>query len=103
MMRLTGILLLIFSCCSKTTFAQLEITTGYAVNKNLADGAPIHIAYDFKIKNRLYTKSQLGYKYLYYYNDFVDATLTFSIKELHQTLSYEVIKKRSIFLNLILA
>lgn len=75
-------------------FSQLEITTGYAVNKNLADGLPIHVAYDLKIKNRLYTKSQIGYKYLYHFNDFVGAVIKVSIVELHQTLSYEIIKKK---------
>jgi hypothetical protein len=36
----------------------------------------------------------MGYKYLYHYNDFVGATLKVSIIELHQTLSYEVVKKK---------
>lgn len=79
-------------------FSQLEITTGYAVNRNLADGAPIQVAYDLKIKNRLYTKPQVGYKYLYHFNDFVGAVLKVSILELHQTLSYEVIKKKNYIL-----
>ncbi|MDB5223368.1 MAG: hypothetical protein JWN83_2035 [Chitinophagaceae bacterium] len=75
-------------------FAQLEITTGYATEKHLSDGPALQFAYDYKIKNRLYTKPQIGYKYLYYYNDFVGATLKISILEFHQTLSYEVIKKK---------
>ena len=74
--------------------AQLEISSGYAVNKSLADGAPIHLAYDFKLKDRLYTKSQVGYKYLYHFNDYVGATIQVSIFELHQTLSFQIIKKR---------
>lgn len=85
--------LLLTLCCSDA-LAQWEFSTGYAVNKNDADGAPINLAYDFKIKNRLFTKSQFGYKYLYRFNDFVGAKLKVSIIELHQTLSYEVIKKR---------
>lgn len=74
--------------------AQLEITSGYAINREEADGAPLQIAYDLKIKNRLYTKSQISYKYLYHFNDFVGATMKVSIFEIHQTLSYEVIKKK---------
>lgn len=74
------------------TYAQLEITTGYAITSQEPDGAPVQIAYDIQIKNRLYTKSQLGYKYLYHFNDFVGAKLKVSIFEIHQTLSYEVIK-----------
>jgi hypothetical protein len=74
------------------------MTTGYAVNKDLADGAPIQVGYDLKIKNRLYTKPQVGYKYLYHFNDFIEAVLKVSILELHQTLSYEVIKKNKYIL-----
>ena len=85
----------IFIFISKT-ICQPEITTGYAVNKNLADGVPLHIAYDIKIKNRLYAKPQVGYKYLHHFNDFVGATINVSIFEIHQTLSYEVIKKAKI-------
>jgi hypothetical protein len=76
------------------TFAQLEVTAGYAVNRNLADGIPLHIGYDIKINRLFYTKSQLGYKYLYHFNDFVGASIKVSIWEIHQTLSYEVIKKK---------
>ena len=87
-------LTLFFCFFISKSFSQLEITTGYAVNRNLADGAPIQVAYDFKIKNRLCTKAQAGYKYLSHFNDFVGADLKVSIIELHQTLSYEVIKKK---------
>jgi len=75
-------------------FSQLELTTGYAVNRNLADGAPLHVAYDLQLKNRLYTKSQIGFKYLYHYNDFVGAKMKVRIWEFHQTLSFEVIRKK---------
>ncbi len=75
--------------------AQLEVSTGYAVNRNLADGLPAQLAYDFQIKKRLFTKSQIGYKYLHHFNDFVGADLDVSIFELHQTLSYEIIRKRN--------
>lgn len=71
----------------------MEVSTGYAVNKNLASGAPVHVAYDIRIKNRLFVKPQIGYKYLKYYNDFTGGTIKGPIRELHQTLSYEVIKK----------
>ncbi len=74
--------------------AQLEVSTGYAVDKNLADGLPVQLAYDFQIKKRLFTKFQIGYKYLHHFNDFVGADLDVSIFELHQTLSYEIVKKR---------
>ena len=85
---------LFFCFFISNAFSQLEITTGYAVNKNLADGVPIQVAYDLKIKNRLYTKPQVGYKYLYHFNDFVGAVIKVSIWEFHQTLSYEIIKKK---------
>jgi len=74
--------------------AQLELTTGYAVNKDLADGAPIHVGYDINIKNRFFTKPQIGYKNLFYYNDFVGATLKVTILEFHQTFSYQVVKNK---------
>lgn len=97
-MKLVLIISFIVSIYSKEALSQLELTTGYAVNRLQADGLPIHIAYDFKLKNRYYTKSQIGYKYLYRYNDFVEATLKFSIIEFHQTISYEVINgKKFIF------
>ena len=89
---------LFFCLFSSGAFSQPEITTGYAVNKNLADGVPVHVAYDIKIKGRLYTKPQIGYKYLYHYNDFVGATLKVSILEFHQTFSYEVIRKKKYIL-----
>src|SRR5215216_5315197 len=76
-----------------TVFAQLEISSGVAVNKNNAVGFPVNLAYDFQIKNRLYTKSQLGYKHLHIFNDYVGANLDVSIWEIHQTFSYELIKK----------
>jgi hypothetical protein len=75
-------------------YGQLELTTVYAVDKDYADGAPLYIAYDFRIKNRLFTKSQIGFKYLHHFNDFVGATMEVRIWEFHQTLSYEVIKKK---------
>ena len=74
--------------------AQLEISSGFAINKQLATGAPIQIGYSFKLKNKIYTKSQIGYKYLHYYNDYVDANLNVSILEFHQTITYEVIKNK---------
>lgn len=79
--------------------AQLEITTGYAVNRNFADGASLQVAYDFKVKNRFYKKLQVGYKYLYHFNDFVGATLKVSIIEFHQTISYKLIRKMKYILN----
>lgn len=78
--------------------AQLEITTGYAVNRNLADGLPLHIGYEFKMNNKFYIKSQVGYKYLYHFNDFVGASIKVNIYELHQTASIEIIKKERFIL-----
>ena len=78
--------------------AQWEISTGYAVDGNLSDGIPMHIAYDIKLKNRIFTKSQIGYKRLKYYNDFVGATLKNTIVEFHQTFSYEIIKHKRFIL-----
>ncbi len=80
------------------TFAQFEISSGLAINKNNAAGFPIQFAYDFKIKNRLYIKPQFGFKYLHIYNEHVGATLNVSSWEIHQTFSYEVIKKRKFIL-----
>lgn len=91
------ITLFLFFFISKT-FAQLEVTTGYAVDKNLADGPALQVAYDLKIGDRFYTKPQTGFKYLYYYNDFVGATLKVSVFEFHQTLSYELIRKKKYIL-----
>lgn len=80
------------------SFCQLEISTGYAVNKQYPDGAPLHIGYDFKLANRLFTKSQVGYKYLYYFDDWVAAKLRTVSFELHQTFSYEAVKMRKYIL-----
>lgn len=89
------LLLLAFSLFAVTkSFCQLEISSGYAVNKGPANGAPLHIAYDFKLANRFYTKSQFGYKNLYHFNDFVEIKLRTISFELHQTFSYEVVKRR---------
>ena len=93
-----GYLLFILFFYSKDAFAQLEITTGYATNRNYADGIPLHIAYDFKLTNKLFTKSQIGFKYLYHFNDFVGATMKVTIWEFHQTISYELIKKKKYIL-----
>jgi hypothetical protein len=79
--------------------AQLEISTGYAINRVEADGVPIQIGYSFKLNSKINTKSQIGYKYLYHYNDFVEASIRFSLVELHQTISYDLIKKQSYILS----
>jgi hypothetical protein len=89
---------MIFFFLTGKVFAQLEITTGYAVNKNLADGLPLQFGYDLKIKGRLYSKPQIGYKYLYHFNNFVGAIINVNIIEFHQTLSYELIKKKKYIL-----
>lgn len=92
------LILMFFLGASSKSFSQLEISSGYAVNKEVADGAPLHIGYDFKLANRLYTKSQFGYKYLYNFDDFVEIKLRTTSFELHQTFSYEVVKKRKYIL-----
>lgn len=79
---------------SAAAFAQLEVSTGFAINKNNAAGFPVHLSYEFPIKGRWYTKSQVGYKHLSYYNEYVGANLYINSWEIHQTLSYEVVKKR---------
>ena len=79
---------------SLTSIAQLEISSGVAVNKNNAVGYPLHVGYDFTIKGKTYTKSQLGYKHLHVYNEHVGADLSVTSWEIHQTVSYEIIKKR---------
>lgn len=93
-MKLLIVLLSIFICNVNIVIAQLELTSGYAINRNLAGGAPIQIAYEFDVKENFFTKSQLGFKYLYRFNDFVGATMKTYIWEFHQTISYEVIKKK---------
>lgn len=75
-------------------FGQLEISSGFAISDGVkAMGAPILLGYDFKLKNRLFTKTQLDYKYLYAYNNFVMAKFILQVFGVHQTLSYELIKK----------
>jgi hypothetical protein len=91
MKRLIFVVLLLWS---SKAYSQLEITTGYAVNKNMADGPSLLLAYDFNIYNQLFTKSQVGYKYLFHFNDYVGATIQVSILEFHQTLSYEIAHNR---------
>jgi hypothetical protein len=92
-MRILLLLVILLATATKG-FGQLEISTGYAVNTENPGGLPLHIAYDFKLANRLYTKSQVGYKYLYYFNDWVAAKLRMVSFELHQTFSFEVVQKR---------
>ena len=70
----TTCLLLLLSNLSQ---AQWEFSTGYAVDGNLSDGMPMQIAYDIKLKNRFFTKSQIGYKRLKYFNDFVNSLVLF--------------------------
>lgn len=89
-----GVMIIFFFLTTATAYAQPEASTGFAVNREYAWGLPVQLAFDIKLANRLYTKPQLGYKYLHYYNDFVEASLKYSILELHQTVSYEVIKKK---------
>jgi Outer membrane protein beta-barrel domain len=97
-MRLLLILLLFVFGYSKNSFSQFELSTGYAINRRLADGPPLQIGYDVKLKKGLFTKSQVGYKYLYHFNDFVGVRININIIEFHQTFSYEVIKKKKFIL-----
>lgn len=92
------IILLFLLHVSISSFGQLEISSGYATNRNLADGAPLHMAYEFKLGNKLSTKSQIGYKNLRHENTFVGAILTVKIWEFHQTLAYEVVKRKKYIL-----
>ncbi|MCX6318121.1 MAG: hypothetical protein NTW29_12580 [Bacteroidetes bacterium] len=86
------LLLFISLFVSLAVNAQWELSTGYAANKYECDGMPIHIAYEFQMKNRWYSKSQLGFKSLYHFNDFTGATLRVRSWEYHQTFSYEIIR-----------
>lgn len=79
-------------------FAQLEFSTGYAVNKHLADGAPIHIGYEYALAGKFRTKTQSGYKHLYYYNNYIEATIRLDMLELHQTFTYPVLNKKKYIL-----
>ena len=93
------LLLTVFALFVTTSaFSQLELSTGVAANKQDALGFPLHFSYDFQIKSRWYTKTQLGFKYLKRYNDFVGATIQVSTWEIHQTFSYEVIKMKGYIL-----
>lgn len=96
-MRMTILLVFVLSATAKS-FCQLEFTTGFAINKANANGLPLHVGYDFRLANRFYTKSQIGYKYLYHFNDFVEAKVRTVSAELHQTFSFEVVKKRKYIL-----
>jgi hypothetical protein len=79
-------------------FSQFEISTGVAVNKQDALGFPLHIGYDFKLSEKLYTKTQVGFKYLNRYNEHVGASLTVNTLEFHQTVSYGVIQRKKYIL-----
>ena len=92
------IYVIIFCLFFSKIFAQFEISTGYAVNKRLADGIALNMGYEFKIKDNLYTKSQIGYKRLYHFNDFVGTKINVSIFEFHQTISCEIIKRKKYIL-----
>jgi hypothetical protein len=76
-------------------FAQLEVSTGVAINKQDALGPALQIGYDFRLNNKLHTKTQLGYKYLRHYNDYVDGTLKVQSLEIHQTVSFEFITRKT--------
>jgi opacity protein-like surface antigen len=76
------------------SFAQLEISTGIAVSKQNAVGVPIQVGYDFRVSDRFYTKTQVGFKYLYLFNGHVGATLKITSYELHQTFSFVLVGKR---------
>jgi hypothetical protein len=95
-MRLSLVAFVLF--VATPALAQLEINTGVVVNKNNAAGFPVHFAYDFHVEGSVYTKTQLGYKYLHRFNDYVGASITISSWELHQTLSYEILKKKKYIL-----
>jgi hypothetical protein len=92
------IVFLIAIFCNVSCYAQLEVSTGYAITRLGSSGAPIHLGFDFNLKNRLFTKAQLGYKKLYYYNDFVGATIRTRTIELHQTLSYQLVNTKGYIL-----
>ena len=93
-MRYSSVLTLLLLFFLLQANAQPEISTGYAVNKNLADGAPLQLGYDLRIGNKLYTKPQIGFKYLYHFEDFVGAKLKVSVWEIHQTISYIIISRK---------
>lgn len=75
--------------------AQLELTTSVAINRNDAIGPGLGAAYDFRIKGRFFTKSQIGVKYLHNYDDWIRAHLKVSIFEYHQTVSVQIGKREN--------
>lgn len=97
-MKKKKFLLLLLVVFTNILKAQTEVSIGYSVNKNLADGPAISFAYDIKLKAKFSTKSQLGYKHLYHFNDFVGCKIRVDIAEFHQTLSYDIIQKKKFIL-----
>jgi hypothetical protein len=79
-------------------FAQVELSTGFVSNNKGGKGVPIHLAYEFPLKGRLYTKSQVGYKAMFTRNTELDAHIKFYSIEVHQTFSFEAVKSRSYML-----
>jgi hypothetical protein len=51
------------------------------------------LAYEFQISDKWYTKPAVGLKKLHHYNDFVGAYLDVTSFEIHETISYQMIKK----------
>lgn len=88
----SGLTILCFFLCA-AAFAQLEVNTGFAVNKQNAIGPALQVGYDIHLKNTLRTKTQLGYKYLRHTNEYVSGTLQITSYEIHQTLSFAIVTK----------
>ena len=93
----SGLTVLCFLLCGAAS-AQLEVSTGFAVNKQDAIGPALQVGYDFSLNKRLRTKTQFGYKYLRHYNDYVGCTLQITSWEIHQTFSLELIAMKTYIL-----
>lgn len=82
--------ILLIACVPYKAIAQLELTTGVGAERNAAVGPALAAGYDFKIKGRLFTKLQVGAKYMHEYDDWIGAHFTATTLEFHQTISVEI-------------
>ena len=102
MKKLTSIFLLLFSY--KYSSAQWEISSGFAGNQADATGPVFHAGFEWRIKPRWSTKTQVGYKHLTFHDSganemtgpnlrylSLEYTLTTLSWEFHQTLAFQAV------------
>lgn len=95
LMKTTILYLLIsFSVCAGTK-AQLSLSLPFANNgKGNVKGTGLRLAYEFHLKKRWSTTTQIGFKSLKAYNDFTENDLKNIIFEAQQTVSYAVVNNK---------